>query len=68
MDLLILVKKDAEDLDPNEKYSNFKKLNLAFTVIGFVLFLFLIVYTILVPINFCFEEKIQENNTTTTIK
>ncbi len=54
-------------MDPNREYLTFKKLNLAFTVIGFTLFLFLIDYTILVPINFCFEEKIQENNITTTI-
>ena len=56
--------KDAENLDPNGEYSTFKKLNLAFVIIGFALFLFLIVYVILVPIKCGFEEKIPENNTT----
>jgi uncharacterized membrane protein len=55
--------KDAEDLDPNGKYSTFKTLNLVFIIIGFALFLFLIAYIILVPIKCCFED-IPENNTT----
>ena len=49
---------DAENIDMNKDYSTFKKLNIAFIVIGFSLFLFLIVYIVIVPIKCCFEKKI----------
>jgi len=52
--------KDAQKLDINKNYSTFKNLNIAFVVIGFTLFLFLIVYIILVPIKFGFEEHLNE--------
>ena len=52
--------KDAQKLDINKNYSTFKNLNIAFVVIGFTLFLFLIVYIILVPIKFGFEENLNE--------
>ena len=49
---------DAENIDMNKDYSTFKNLNIAFIVIGFSLFLFLIVYIVIVPIKCCFEKKI----------
>ena len=52
--------KDAQNLDINKDYSTFKKLNIAFIIIGFTLFLFLIVYIIFVPIKFGFKEKVSE--------
>ena len=52
--------KDAQNLDINKDYSTFIKFNIAFIIIGFTLFLFLIVYIIFVPIKFGFKEKVSE--------
>ena len=50
--------KDAEILDPNKDYSNFKTFNIVFIIIGFSLFLYLIAYIVLVPIECCFNEPL----------
>ena len=50
--------KDAEILDPNKDYSNFKTFNMVFIIIGFSLFLYLIAYIVLVPIECCFNEPL----------
>ena len=50
--------KDAEILDPNKDYSNFKTFNIVFIIIGFSLFLYLIAYIVLVPIECCFIEPL----------
>ena len=53
--------KDAEILDPNKDYSNFKTFNMVFIIIGFSLFLYLIAYIVLVPIECCFNEPLVIN-------
>ena len=50
----------AEELDSNANYNTFRKLNIAFIILGFVLFLFLILYFLFVPININ-EQNIPQN-------
>ena len=52
--------KDAEDLVHGANYSTFKKLNLAFVILGFVLILFLICYIIFIPLTFCCTKPINK--------
>ena len=49
---------NAINFDRNKDYSTFKNLNIAFIIMGFALFLFLIVYIILVPVKCGFKEPI----------
>ena len=49
----------AEEIDPTVNYNTFRKLNIAFIIIGFALFLLLIIYMIFVPIKI--EERYDEN-------
>ena len=49
----------AKEIDPTVNYNTFRKLNIAFITIGFVLFLFLIIYMILLFIKI--KEKSHEN-------
>ena len=54
----------AEEIDPTVNYNIFRKLNIAFIIIGFVLFLLLIIYMIFVPIKI--EERYDENKKDTS--
>ena len=54
----------AKEIDPTVNYNTFRKLNIAFITIGFVLFLFLIIYMILLPIKI--EERYDENKKDTS--
>ena len=57
----------AEDLDSNAEYNTFKILNIAFIIIGFLLFLLLILYLIFVPIKIKEQEKSKNNEDNTKI-